>query len=326
MGDATFLEVDDSIKAKNLLLFDKDKDALSQMDKLMEQFDSTPSILVQPTPGICVKTRTVNKEKVFVNVCTSDKIPPPDDISDAKLLELLNDEVPAYVIPMSIGFERMEADKSGTPSATYDVMINTVYFKKCQEKKHFMAFTTLVILSGVADKFNKKIDTENYVILKNRTIMGKLQQHRIENRKPKRPQGHKSLIEEISHSTKPINSKTNLSARNEIKTGYVILRKPAKGPIERLIALFDMPKSVSVEDIVVLINSDRINVTDEKAYYSYDVLLPYTLKADNAKAFLDYNIGVRSYIPFFLYQIIFAYSVYFLIFQVLRIDISTEQK
>lgn len=49
-------------------------------------------------------------------------------------------------------------------------MINTAYFKKCQEKKHFMAFTTLVILSGVADKFNKDIDTDNYVILKNRTV------------------------------------------------------------------------------------------------------------------------------------------------------------
>jgi len=59
---------------------------------------------------------------------------------------------------------------AGTPSTTYDVMINTAYLKKCQEKKHFMAFTTLVILSGVADKFNKDIDTENYVILKNRTV------------------------------------------------------------------------------------------------------------------------------------------------------------
>jgi len=59
---------------------------------------------------------------------------------------------------------------AGTPSATYDVMINTAYLKKCREKKHFMAFTTLVILSGVADKFNKEIDTENYVILKNRTV------------------------------------------------------------------------------------------------------------------------------------------------------------
>lgn len=49
-------------------------------------------------------------------------------------------------------------------------MINTAYLKKCREKKHFMAFTTLVILSGVADKFNKEIDTDNYVILKNRTV------------------------------------------------------------------------------------------------------------------------------------------------------------
>ncbi|XP_071647523.1 PIH1 domain-containing protein 1 isoform X1 [Temnothorax longispinosus] len=308
MGDATFLEVDDSIKAKNLLLFDKDRDTLNQqMDEMMKQFDSPPSILVQPIPGICVKTRTLNKEKIFVNICTSDKIPPPEDISDTKLLELLNDQVPAYTIPMSIGFERMEADKSGTPSATYDVMLNTAYLKKCQEKKHFMAFTTLVILSGVADKFNKEIDTENHVVLKNRTVMGKLQQHRVENRKPKKPQSHKSLIEEISRSTKPVDSKNaNLRDSDTAKMGYVILREPAKGPTERLIALFDMPKSISVEDIVVLINSDRINVTDEKACCSYDVLIPYTytLKPDNAKAYLDYNIGVRIYI---LFSFFFSY-------------------
>lgn len=59
---------------------------------------------------------------------------------------------------------------AGIPSATYDVMINEAYFKKCREKKHFMAFTILVVLSGVADKFEKKLDTENYVILKNRTV------------------------------------------------------------------------------------------------------------------------------------------------------------
>lgn len=58
----------------------------------------------------------------------------------------------------------------GIPSATYDVMINEVYFKKCQEKKHFMAFTILVILSGVADKFDKKFDAEDYIILKNRKV------------------------------------------------------------------------------------------------------------------------------------------------------------
>lgn len=79
--------------------------------------------------------------------------------------------------------------------------------------------------------------------------MGKLQQHRIENREPKKPQSHKALIEEISHSLKPIDSKANLQNSNTAKTGYVILREPAKGPNEHLIAIFDMPKSVSYKII-----------------------------------------------------------------------------
>jgi len=33
-----------------------------------------------------------------------------------------------------------------------------------------MAFTILIILSGVENKFNKNFNTENYVILKNRTV------------------------------------------------------------------------------------------------------------------------------------------------------------
>jgi len=61
--------------------------------------------------GICVKTKTTDKRKIFVNICISDKIPPPDDISDTKLFELLNDEVPNYIIPMSICGEKMETDK-----------------------------------------------------------------------------------------------------------------------------------------------------------------------------------------------------------------------
>lgn len=49
-------------------------------------------------------------------------------------------------------------------------MINGAYFKKCREKKHFMTFTILVILNAVTDKYDKKFDMENYVILKNRTV------------------------------------------------------------------------------------------------------------------------------------------------------------
>ncbi|GAB1859766.1 PIH1 domain-containing protein 1-like isoform X2 [Camponotus japonicus] len=278
---------------KNLLLPDKDKDALNQqMDELMKQFDSKASILVQPTPGICVKTKTTDKRKIFVNICISDKIPPPDDISDTKLFELLNDEVPNYIIPMSICGEKMETDKSGTPSATYDVMINEAYFKKCQEKKHFMAFTILVILSGVADKFDKKLDAEDYIILKNRRVMGKLQQHRIENREIKKLQNQMPLIEEMSGSMTPIINAINVQNNNIARMNYVILKKPLNSSAEHLIVLFNMPRSVSIENIVVLINSDRMNIADKKACCSYDILFPYILEANSAKAFLDCSIMV----------------------------------
>lgn len=101
----------------------------------MKQLDTKQCILVQPTPGsyfythslicyplycnnnyiyfigVCVKTKTISGEKFFVNICVSDKIPPPKDISDAELFELINHEVPTYTIPLSIGNERTETDK-----------------------------------------------------------------------------------------------------------------------------------------------------------------------------------------------------------------------
>lgn len=49
-------------------------------------------------------------------------------------------------------------------------MINSSYLKKCQQNKEFMAFTILVIISGVADKSGKELDAENFVILKNRAV------------------------------------------------------------------------------------------------------------------------------------------------------------
>lgn len=61
--------------------------------------------------GICVKAKTEDGEKVFLNICTSDKLPAPEDISDAKLFEILSEENPQFVIPMSIGTERLECDK-----------------------------------------------------------------------------------------------------------------------------------------------------------------------------------------------------------------------
>lgn len=77
--------------------------------------------------------------------------------------------------------------------------------------------------------------------------MGKLQQHRIENREAKRPEGYKPLIEEILQPKKSTDEKVCLqdSDKTEKERGYIILGQPREDPVERLIALFNMPRSVS---------------------------------------------------------------------------------
>lgn len=68
---------------------------LAEMLKSPEKFaagavndDSAPSAtseIVHPVPGVCLKTEAENGEKIFVNICRSDMIPPPPSVSDEVL-------------------------------------------------------------------------------------------------------------------------------------------------------------------------------------------------------------------------------------------------
>lgn len=63
--------------------------------------------------GICLKTRTVDGEKVFLNLCTSEEIPQTKDVSEIELAQILNSDDPStYRVPMSLGEGRTEKDKS----------------------------------------------------------------------------------------------------------------------------------------------------------------------------------------------------------------------
>ena len=47
-----------------------------------------------------------------MNVCTSERIPPPEDITDDELISILNSEEPSnFKVPMSIGHGHEEKDK-----------------------------------------------------------------------------------------------------------------------------------------------------------------------------------------------------------------------
>lgn len=292
MNNRTFLDIDDTILTKNLIL----PGNTAKDDNLMKQSDSKPFFIIRPAPGICVKTRTDGGEKIFLNICTSEKIPPPDDISDAKLFEILSEENPQFVIPMSIGSERLEPDKGGSPCVTYDIAINIRYFEKCQESKNFLLFTISVVMDGVSNKFNKGLTTEDYVILKNRKVMGKLQQHRIENREPRtHAQAQKPLIEEITCPTKDDVKKNKISLSETVvnnNLNYVLLKQPIDGPPTNLIGLFDMPKGIISKEIQVLFGQDRIVIAVDKMNLTYDLSLPHVINATHTKCFLDKDLRV----------------------------------
>ncbi|CAD1480255.1 unnamed protein product, partial [Heterotrigona itama] len=244
---------------------------------------------------ICIKTKNDNGEKIFLNICTSDKIPSPDDISDAKLFEILSQENPEFVIPMSIGSERFETDKGGSLCLTYDIVINTTYFKKCQTNKNFLLFTISVIMDGVSNKFDKTLKIEDHVILKNRKVLGKLQQHRIEDRKPRTyTQTEKQLIEEIKtqdiHEKENKNKLENVSSDTvvNLKQDYVLL-KCLKETSIHLIGLFQIPNGITKEEIEVLLNQDRIVITIDKTDLTYDLSVPYIINIAQTKCVLDNN-------------------------------------
>ena len=61
--------------------------------------------------GACIKTWTENGDKIFINICHSKEICPPEDISDTKFKDILMEDVPSFIIPMAIGLEKMAKDK-----------------------------------------------------------------------------------------------------------------------------------------------------------------------------------------------------------------------
>ena len=55
--------------------------------------------------------RTESGDKGFINICHTSEIPPPKNISEEELVGIATSDEPSFVIPMSIGQERLEPDK-----------------------------------------------------------------------------------------------------------------------------------------------------------------------------------------------------------------------
>ena len=101
---------EDSKLFKSLLV-----DTRSELDKEYERQQNEPkSKQVAPKPGWCLKTWSVEGEKIFVNVCTSDLVLKPKDLNEDEVRKIVESEDPTqFRIPMAIGEAHKEKENTG---------------------------------------------------------------------------------------------------------------------------------------------------------------------------------------------------------------------
>ncbi|KAJ2949992.1 hypothetical protein O0L34_g11324 [Tuta absoluta] len=284
------LEVDPTIMEKTMRIV-KENPVEEEINKLFSSVETVPSKLVKPRPGFCVKTFTKpDNKKVFVNICLTEAIPCPRDITNDELMQILSSEDPSsYRVPMSIGEGRTEPDNSGAPASVYDVAINPDFFKKIEKDDLFQTFFLTVVFEGLQDKYQFEIDMQKkYTILKNRKSIGTLQTHRIQIRDVKTCQDEMKspLIEEIAEP-KPKIIELPVTKKNEMV--YRLRREPPTGEIEYLLAEFKIPSTMELKDLNLEIGEDRLVLDSKGLYEPVDFFLPCSVDQDIIDAQLNRN-------------------------------------
>lgn len=193
--------------------------------------------------GFCVKAyQQSNNEKCFINVCISDGIPPPEDISPDQLTEILSSDTPSnYKIPISITELRLTPDKSGNQAVVCDVAINPQLYAKVEALVIFRDFLITIVFEALDRKYNIQINRDTWLILKNRKCMGTLVTHRVENRDVKKvyesyqnpTKEHKTLLNEMKSDATVVGGKKLIT---EIDSGTSKLLGKGKGSTKSTIS------------------------------------------------------------------------------------------
>nr|XP_004570375.1 PIH1 domain-containing protein 1 [Maylandia zebra]XP_004570376.1 PIH1 domain-containing protein 1 [Maylandia zebra] len=263
---------------------------LQQQEELYQQLllqtlgqinsESPDSKVIRPEPGMCVKTFSEsNKEKVFINVCQSNSVPPPPELSREKLVELLQSDDPSgFRVPMSLGEPHTEIDNSSQGCTAYDVVINQDFFQKCQKDPLFQQFVILVSVEGLENKYNLELSRE-WKVLKNRKFLGSVSEQNI--RTKSRP-----VIEELQPPEK--SPATTKSLR---RPEFTMIVEPPAGEPEYLIAEIKLPGVGSSLSLVLDVGEDRLVLTARPSLFHLDIFHPFLVDQENSVA--QYNSSTQ---------------------------------
>ncbi|KAF4520024.1 hypothetical protein B566_EDAN007172 [Ephemera danica] len=279
------LDVDRSIIENNLLIKnDSPQYGLASPNEELERLFPLPrtpeerSKVIQLTPGVCVKTRDASGTgKIFVNLCTSEDLPAPPDVSDDELALILDSEdTTKYRVPMCLGEPRNEPDKSGDLCKVFDVAVHPAALKRFSASELFRQFIITAALEGLHNKYDVEMKVQDVTILSKRKSIGTPRPQRIRAGTDK---ASIPLISEICPA-----QALDLRPRKRVPK-YRIRGEPSAGvDMKCMVTEIMLPDVVSAAELDVDIGEDRIVACGRKSGYLLDVFLPHLVVQDAAKA------------------------------------------
>ena len=242
--------------------------------------DPEGGITIVPDPYCCVKVQDETGQKIFLNLCGSDKIDPP---KEQHILEMNNQQ--GIRIPLSLSEKYEDFDVHGTACEVYDIIMNPTTLQNTEKEPLLMGFILSLIANRLKERFKKVIIIDKYVRLKNLKYKGKtVRSQRIRARKVKideiindSNEKDKKLKEKSGEENMNINANSNIA--NEInkevnekgKTpnwNFIIIKAKETSDING--ALFKEIESIAKNKILNnngLINFDMlVNEKKDKLY------------------------------------------------------------
>lgn len=329
---STFLDSDSSILEKKLQFvkngYDDEINTLLADQEIVEP--NLPFKTVKPVPGFCIKAhKALDDTKIFINICQTDAIPSPQELSEAALMDLLISEKPSsYKIPMSICEPRQVKDKLGKDVTACDIAVNPSFIKKVEKILLFREFLTTIVFEAMETKYNIPIKEDTWQILKNRKSMGNLVSHRIQQRDVQKVKEYykepedvgsskKPLIEEVasdfivkSSSNKkksfvteieevskdyvPNPTKLAVSQANTKKPEYRLIEEICDGKSTHLVGEFYLPDCNNMKEISLEVNEDRILLEVRKHGYLFDGFFPVMIDTSCSGAQFDTTTKVLT--------------------------------
>ncbi|XP_075809432.1 PIH1 domain-containing protein 1 isoform X1 [Microtus pennsylvanicus] len=237
------------------------QEMLLQASKELQQaqMERSESTQIQPQPGFCIKTNS-SEGKVFINICHSPSIPPPVDVTEDELLQMLEEDQAGFRIPMSLGEPHAELDAKGQGCTAYDVAVNSNFYLRMQNSDFLRELVVTIAREGLEDKYGLQLNPE-WRMLKYRPFLGSISQQNI--RSQQRPR-----IQELGTLEGPERPHLNLW-----------LEAP-----DLLLAEVDLPKLDGVQGLTLEIGESHLVMGGSQQLYRLNASIPLRINPEASRA------------------------------------------